>query len=258
MAVKQSTLIKVAPWALTITLFLVWEVICTGLKIPDYLMPAPSAIWVAGVEYASPIMMHATQTLFTTLAGFALAVVVGMLLGLAVGASPLIYKATYPLLVGFNSIPKVAFVPVLVVWFGIGTVPAILTAFLISFFPVVVNVATGLATLEPELEDVLRSLGAKRWDIMIKVGLPRSLPYFFASLKVAITLAFVGSVISETVASNLGIGYLMMSASSSMNMPLVFAGLIVIGVMGVVMYELFAVLEKRLTGWAHRNPNAPG
>jgi NitT/TauT family transport system permease protein len=258
MAVKQSTLIKVAPWALTITLFLVWEIICTGLKIPDYLMPAPSAIWVAGVEYASPIMMHATQTLFTTLAGFALAVVVGMVLGLAVGASPLIYKATYPLLVGFNSIPKVAFVPVLVVWFGIGTVPAILTAFLISFFPVVVNVATGLATLEPELEDVLRSLGAKRWDIMIKVGLPRSLPYFFASLKVAITLAFVGSVISETVASNLGIGYLMMSASSSMNMPLVFAGLIVIGVMGVVMYELFALAETRLTGWAHRNPNAPG
>ena len=258
MAVKQSTVVKVAPWALTVALFLVWEAVCTGLKIPDYLMPAPSAIWVAGLEYAGPIMMHALQTLWTTLAGFAIAVVVGMLLGLAVGASPLVYQACYPLLVGFNSIPKVAFVPVLVVWFGIGTIPAILTAFLISFFPMVVNVATGLATLEPELEDVLRSLGARRWQILYKVGIPRSLPFFFASLKVAITLAFVGSVISETVASNLGIGYLMMSASSSMNMPLVFAGLIVIGVMGVVMYELFALAEKRLTGWAHRNPNAPG
>ena len=258
MATSQNALTRSAPWMLTIALFVVWEVICRGFKIPAYLMPAPSAIWTSGLEFASPIMMHATQTLMTTLAGFALAVVVGMILGLAVGASPLIYQACYPLLVGFNSIPKVAFVPVLVVWFGIGTVPAILTAFLISFFPVVVNVATGLATLEPELEDVLRSLGANRWDIMVKVGLPRSLPYFFASLKVAITLAFVGSVIAETVASNLGIGYLMMSASSSMNMPLVFAGLIVIGVMGVVMYELFAVLEKRLTGWAHRNPNAPG
>ena len=258
MAIKQSTLVKAAPWLLTIALFLIWQAICVGLKVPDYLLPAPSAIWAAGLEFHSPIMMHATQTFITTLAGFALAVVVGLVLGLAVGASPLIYKACYPLLVGFNSIPKVAFVPVLVVWFGIGTVPAILTAFLISFFPVVVNVATGLATLEPELEDVLRSLGAKRWDILIKVGLPRSLPYFFASLKVAITLAFVGSVISETVASNLGIGYLMMSASSSMNMPLVFAGLIVIGVMGVVMYELFALMEKRLTGWAHRNPNAAG
>lgn len=258
MAISQKTLTRSAPWMLTVALFVIWEAICSGFKIPDYLMPAPSAIWVSGLEYASPIMMHATQTLLTTLAGFGLAVVVGMILGLAVGASPLVYKAFYPLLVGFNSIPKVAFVPVLVVWFGIGTVPAILTAFLISFFPVVVNVATGLATLEPELEDVLRSLGANRWDIMTKVGLPRSLPYFFASLKVAITLAFVGSVIAETVASNLGIGYLMMSASSSMNMPLVFAGLIVIGVMGVAMYELFAVLEKRLTGWAHRNPNAPG
>ena len=122
--------------------------------------------------------------------------------------------------------------PILVVWFGIGTIPAILTAFLISFFPIVVNVATGLATLEPELEDVLRSLGATKSDILWKVGLPRSLPYFFASLKVAITLAFVGTVVSETVASNEGIGYLMMSAGSSMRMPLVFAGLIVIGVDG--------------------------
>ncbi|HMV17617.1 MAG TPA: ABC transporter permease [Zoogloea sp.] len=256
MSLKQSTLVKSAPWLLTAVLFIVWELICVGFAIPDYLLPAPTAIWASGLENAAPIMMHATQTLMTTLAGFALAVVVGMVLGLAVGASPVVYKATYPLLVGFNSIPKVAFVPVLVVWFGIGTIPAILTAFLISFFPVVVNVATGLATLEPELEDVLRSLGAHRWDIMVKVGLPRSLPYFFASLKVAITLAFVGSVISETVASNLGIGYLMMSASSSMNMPLVFAGLIVIGVMGVVMYELFALLERNLTGWAHRTPGA--
>ena len=125
----------------------------------------------------------------------------------------------------FNGIPKVAFVPILVVWFGIGTVPAVLTAFLISFFPIVVNVATGLATLEPELEDVLRSLGATKIDILWKVGLPRSLPYFFASLKVSITLAFIGTVVSETVASNEGIGYLMMSAGSSMRMPLVFAGL---------------------------------
>jgi NitT/TauT family transport system permease protein len=135
-------------------------------------------------------------------------------------------------------------------------VPAILTAFLICFFPIVVNVATGLATLEPELEDVLRALGAKRLDILLKVGLPRSLPYFFASLKVAITLAFVGSVVSEIVASNEGIGYLMNSAGSSLKMPLVFAGLIVISVMAMAMYEFFSVLEKRMTGWAHRGQQA--
>jgi NitT/TauT family transport system permease protein len=159
-------------------------------------------------------------------------------------------------MVGFNSIPKAALVPVLVVWFGIGTLPAILTAFVICFFPITVNVATGLATIEPELEDVLRALGANRWDVMIKVGLPRSMPYFFASLKVAITLAFIGSVVSETIAANEGIGYLMMSAGSQMRMPLVFAGLVVISVMAIAMFEVFAWLERRMTGWATRGMDA--
>jgi NitT/TauT family transport system permease protein len=256
MRLSPSTVIRLAPWVVVFTVLLMWQVICFAFKVPEYLIPSPVAVWGALNTYFGAIMMHAWQTFFTTMLGFTLAVIVGLFLGLVVGWSSLMFKALYPLLVGFNSIPKVAFVPVLVVWFGIGTVPAILTAFLISFFPVVVNVATGLATLEPEMEDVLRSLGASRLDILFKVGLPRAMPYFFASLKVAITLAFVGTVVSETVASNLGIGYLMMSASSSMNMSLVFAGLMVIGVMGVMMYELFAVVEKRMTSWAHRSPNA--
>jgi NitT/TauT family transport system permease protein len=125
------------------------------------------------------------------------------------------YAAIYPLMTGFNALPKAAFVPILVVWFGIGVGPAVLTAFLISFFPITVNIATGLATLEPELEDVLRVLGAKRWDVLVKVGLPRSMPYFFGSLKVAITLAFVGTTVSEMTASNEGIGYLLVSAGSA-------------------------------------------
>jgi NitT/TauT family transport system permease protein len=140
-----------------------------------------------------------------------------------------------------------------VIWFRIGDIPAIITAFLISFFPIAVNVATGLATLEPELQDVLRSLGANKLQIFRKVGLPRTLPYFFASLKVAVTLAFVGSVISETVASNRGVGYLMIVASSRFDVPLVFAGLIVIAAMGVALFAIFAMLEGRFTGWAYRS-----
>ncbi|KHN90466.1 ABC transporter permease [Pectobacterium actinidiae] len=249
---SRATLIRLAPWGLLLLLGGIWQMLVVGLEVPSYLFPSLSDVYRSLITDWQPIAAHSLQTLYTTLVGFALAVVVGVLLGVAVGASSLVYKAVYPLLVGFNSIPKVAFVPVLVVWFGIGTIPAIATAFLISFFPIVVNVATGLATVEPEMEDVLRSLGASRLDILKKVGLPRSQPYFFASLKVAITLAFVGSVISETVASNLGIGYLMMSASSNMNMALVFAGLLVIGAMGVVMYEIFAFIEKKMTHWAHR------
>ncbi|WP_043529517.1 ABC transporter permease [Litchfieldella xinjiangensis] len=243
---------RIAPWVAVIVLVVAWEGIVRAFSVPEFLFPGPLATARALVDYAGPIAIHSWQTFWTTMAGFGIGVVVGLALGFIVGSSRFLYQACYPLLVGFNAIPKVAFVPILVVWFGIGSVPAILTAFLICFFPIVVNVATGLATLEPELEDVLRVLGAKRIDVLLKVGLPRSLPYFFASLKVAITLAFVGAVVSETVASNQGIGYLMMSAGSQMRMPLVFAGLVVISAMAMVMYEFFSFLEKRLTGWAHR------
>jgi len=249
---RKRTLETWSPWLLLAAIVLVWEIICRGFHVSDFIFPAPSAILLSLKQYAGPISGHALQTLWTTMAGFALGVAVGALLGIAVGSSRFMYTALYPLMVGFNSIPKAALVPVLVVWFGIGTVPAILTAFVICFFPITVNIATGLATIEPELEDVLRALGASRKDVLLKIGLPRSLPYFFASLKVAITLAFIGSVVSETIASNEGIGYLMMSAGSQMRMPLVFAGLVVISVMAIAMYEVFAVLERRMTGWATR------
>jgi len=241
-----------APWIVLAAIVLVWELICRAFQISDFIFPAPSGIFRSLTQYAGPISGHALQTFWTTMAGFAIGVAVGLLLGVIVGSSRLTYTALYPLMVGFNSIPKAALVPVLVVWFGIGTLPAILTAFVICFFPITVNVATGLATIEPELEDVLRALGANRLDVLLKIGLPRSLPYFFASLKVAITLAFIGSVVSETIASNDGIGYLMMSAGSQMRMPLVFAGLVVISAMAIAMYAVFAVVERRMTGWATR------
>jgi len=229
---------------------LLWEVI--ALWQPAFVLPGPREVWEAYFKWQGAIWFNAAQTLYTTLVGFGLALVGGMGLGLAIGYSVLVYRALYPLLVAFNSVPKVAIVPVLVIWFGIGTVPAILTAFLISFFPIVVNVATGLATLEPELQDVLRSLGASKREIFSKIGIPRSLPYFFASLKVAVTLAFVGAVISETVAANRGIGYLMLTASSRFEVPLVFAGLVVVAAMGVALFVIFAVIERQLTGWAYR------
>ena len=177
-----------------------------------------------------------------------------MVTGVQTCALPI--SAIYPLLIGFNAVPKAAIVPILIVWFGIGLGPGILTAFLISFFPITVNIATGLATLEPELEDVLRVLGAKRWDVLVKVGLPRSLPYFYASLKVAITLAFVGTVLAEMTAGDSGIGYLMQSAASQQRMSLAFAGLVTIGAMAMAMYELFSWVERRTTGWAHRGSQA--
>ncbi|MEL6522761.1 MAG: ABC transporter permease [Pseudomonadota bacterium] len=240
------------PWLIAVPTILIWELAVHLFAIPKFVLPAPSAIVVSLWTWGPVISTHAWQTLYTTLVGFILAVVGGLALGVAVGWSRLLYRALYPVLIAFNSIPKVAIVPILVIWFGIGTIPAVITAFMLSFFPIVVNVAAGLATVEPELEDVLRSLGASRRDVLIKVGLPRSAPYFFASLKVAITLALVGSVISETIAANAGIGYLMLNASSRFDVPLVFAGLVVVAIMGVLIYEVFAWIERRTTGWATR------
>lgn len=252
MSARARTAALLPPVIVIAGVFLLWEAAARAFNIPVFVLPAPTVVWKALLTWRAAIWFNSAQTLYTTLVGFGLAIAGGLGLGLAIGYSTLVYRALYPLLVGFNSIPKAAIVPVLVIWFGIGTIPAIITAFLISFFPIVVNVATGLATLEPELQDVLRSLGATKGQIFLKIGVPRSLPYFFASLKVAATLAFVGAVISETVAANRGIGYLMLSASSRFEVPLVFAGLIVVAVMGVVLFALFAAIEGRLTGWAYR------
>jgi NitT/TauT family transport system permease protein len=241
-----------SPWILLVAIVLLWQGACSVFDVSEFIFPSPTRIASQFWEFKTIIAAHAWRTFWVTMTGFSIAIVVGVLLGFVIGSSRLAYAAVYPLMTGFNALPKAAFVPILVVWFGIGVGPAILTAFLISFFPIMVNIATGLATLEPELEDVLRVLGAKRWDVLIKVGLPRSLPYFYASLKVAITLAFVGTTVSEMTAANEGIGYLLISAGSAMQMGLAFAGLLVVGAMAMVMYEIFSVLERHTTGWAHR------
>jgi NitT/TauT family transport system permease protein len=243
---------RAMPYLAVFAMLLLWELTCVIFTIPSFVLPRPSVVAVSLYQNFDIIWFHAERTLLTTLLGFGLAVIVGLVLGVLVGSSQLVYQGLYPVLIGFNSVPKVALVPLMVVWFGIGTIPAVLTAFMLSFFPIAVNIATGIATVEPELQDVLRSLGASRLDIIYRVGLPRSMPYFFASLKVSIGLAFVGTVISETVAANRGIGYLMMVASSRFDVPLVFAGLVSIAAMGIVMYEVFAVLERRVTFWATR------
>ncbi len=248
----SKTMERWSPLVVLAAILLLWQVVVVALNVPDYIFPSPYQIALQFGEFSGPLLQAAWRTLWVTMVGFGISIVVGVLLGFLIGSSRLIYTALYPLMVAFNAIPKAAVVPILVVWFGIGLGPGILTAFLISFFPITVNIATGLATLEPELEDVLRVLGAKRWDVLMKVGLPRSMPYFYGSLKIAITLAFVGTVLAEMTAGDSGIGYLIQSAGSQQRTPLAFAGLVTIGAMAMAMYELFSWVEKRTTAWAHR------
>lgn len=240
------------PWIVAGSALLLWEAACAVFSIPTFILPPPSAVAASAVKWWHPLIANAAQTLSTTIAGFALAVCVGMTMGVLIGSSTLLYRGLYPLIIAFESVPKVAIVPLLVIWFGIGTVPAVITSFLVAFFPIMVNVSAGIAAVEPELRDVLRSLGASHLDIVRKVGIPRSLPYFFASLKIAITFSFVGSIIAETIGANSGIGHLITLASSRFDVPLVFAGLIVTSIMGVTMYIIALAMEKRTTGWAAR------
>jgi NitT/TauT family transport system permease protein len=248
----DSQRIRLLSTSLIIGFFLTWEVLCIVLNVSDLVLPRPSEILVTMWTRFPVLWPHILQTLYSMLVGFSLGVIIGVTLGVIVGTSKVAYAVAYPLLVGFSSIPKVAVVPIFVLWFGSGTTPAILTAMVICVFPIVVNIATGLATTEPELEDVLKTLGASKTEILWNVGLPRAMPYFFASLKVAITLSFVGAVLSETVASNMGIGNVMMTASSNFQVSLVFAGLIILALMGVALYAVFSWLESRVTGWATR------
>lgn len=243
---------RLLPWMVIVGIFVLWQFFVVVFRIEEFVLPAPTAIFAAAWQWHGPILENAWQTFMTTAVGFLFAILFGLTAGVAIGSSSLVYDGFYPALIGFNTIPKVAVVPILVIWFGIGTVPAIITAFLLSFFPILVNVATGIATVEPELQDVLRALGASRWQVIRKVGLPRSMPYFFASLKVAITVAFVGSIVAETVAANKGIGNFMLVASSRFEVPLAFAGLLMTSVMGIAMYAVASAIERKMTGWAMR------
>jgi NitT/TauT family transport system permease protein len=255
---RRRALRNALPWIVLIGIFVTWEAVVRAFDIEQFVLPAPSAVFASGWEWRAEMLDNAWQTFMTTAIGFLLAVIFGLIGGVVFGSSTLVYDGLYPALVGFNSIPKVAVIPILVIWFGIGTVPAIVTAFLISFFPILVNVAAGIATVEPELKDVLRALGARQWQIVQKVGLPRSMPYFFASLKVAITFAFVGSIVAETVAANKGIGNLMLVASSRFEVPLAFAGLLMTSLMGIGMYLVAEFIERRTIGWATRGADAAG
>ena len=246
----------ILPLLIVVGLFVLWEACCRVFDVSSFILPKPSAIFITLFERFPALWPNLWQTIFTTMIGFMLSLFIGVFFGALIGTSRLAYDSLYPILVGISSIPKVALIPIFVVWLGAGTGPAILTACVISFFPIVVNVATGLATTEPELEDILHSLNASRFDIFWNVGLPRTMPYLFAAMKVAISIAFIGSITSETIASNRGIGNAILIATTNFDMPLAFAALLLVSITGVVFYFLFVMLENRMTGWAQRNKNA--
>jgi len=253
----NDTTRKILAPIVTILLVLgLWEFLVWYHQLPNFRMASPSDLIPAFQRHWDLFLIKSWETLWRTVVGLGLAVVVGTLIGMVMGFSRIAREGLYPLLVGFNAIPKATVVPIVALMFvGQHDFNTILIAFMISFFPIAVSVSIGLSTLEPEYRDILRSLGASNFTIFWKIALPKTLPEFFGALKVAVTLAFIGTNLMEIVSPHgRGLGDLFDSGRISADYPLMFAVLFALAALGILLFYVVVFLERIFAGWAERAP----
>jgi NitT/TauT family transport system permease protein len=236
-----------------IALVVLWEMLVRYYQIPGWLLPSPSAIVEAMVEWRSELVGHTAVTLYETLVGFALSIAVSIPLAVAVVYSPLLQNTIYPILLALQSTPKVAIAPLLALWIGFGTAPKIIVVFLVCFFPIVVATASGLTAVPASLIDLIRSLSASPIQTFVKIRFPTAMPHIFVGLKIAITFAVIGAVIGEFVGSENGLGYLILVSTSQSRTPLAFGALVLLTIMSIVLYYGIALIERVVVPWAPRN-----
>ena len=234
----------VAPVVVVVALIAMWEAATWAFAIPPFLLPAPSAIALSMQANASLLLTNGWVTTVEIVLGFLLSIVVGIPLALAIFLWPPFSRSVLPLLVSSQAMPKVAIAPLLLVWFGFGLLPKVLIAFLIAFFPIVINTAVGLASIEPDKIQLARSMGFGAIDTFFKIRLPGALPSIFGGLKISITLAVVGAVVGEFVGGDAGLGYLLMVANGSMDTQLLFAGIVALTVLGVGLFLMVELAER--------------
>ena len=239
----------VYPIVATAVLFAVWEIWTRYGNVSPLLLPAPSRILTTMVENFSTIMFMSYVTVYEFALGFLLAVVVGLPLGALIVYSKPIELAIYPLLVAFQTIPKAAIAPILIVWLGTGISSKIFIAFAISFFPIVVDTIIGLRSSQPETIYLIRSMGATPFQVFRYVRFPNALPAIFGGLKVASTLAVIGAIVGEFVSSDKGLGYLVLVANGNLDTRLVFACVLVLTLLGLVFFFLIEALERVFVRW---------
>jgi NitT/TauT family transport system permease protein len=238
------------PPALTlVAVAVLWELAVDFFRIPEYLLPPPSGIAAAMGADWQYLLLHTWVTTKEILLGFALAVVVGIPTAMAIVYSSHLERALYPLLVASQSVPKIAIAPLLIFWAGIGTLPKVLVAFLISFFPIIIDTVVGLRSVEPEMLHLARSMGAGEMRIFLKIRFPTALPNLFAGLKVAVTLAVVGAIVGEFIQADQGLGYALLQANAVLNTKLGFAAIIVLAAVGIALFVVVDVIERRLIPW---------
>jgi NitT/TauT family transport system permease protein len=236
--------------ALFAALLVAWHLAPRVFEIREYLLPGPLAVGRALLDFSIPWHTHVWITTLEILGGFAVAGVAGVALGVGIAWSPTLAGALVPFLVFVNTLPKVAVAPLFLLWLGYGIVPNVLIAALIGFFPVVINTAVGLTQIDDELLDLGRVFGAPGWKVFLKIRLPNALPYVLSALKVTATAAVVGAIVGEFVASQAGLGMVIVNAQTNLNTPVAFAALVWISVIGLALYGAVGLAARRWAPWA--------
>jgi NitT/TauT family transport system permease protein len=226
-----------------------WQILCTAWKMPSSVLPTPTDVAFAIGKHWKTLIVEGWVTMKASLYGFALALALGIPIAVAVSMSRRVNLMFYPLLVALQSVPKVALAPILLVWLGTGIESKLAIAWLVAFFPIVVDTAAGLQSTPRELQELARSLKASRWQVFSMVQFPAALPYVFTGSKVAVTLAVIGAVIGEFIGSSEGLGFLLLSATSQIDTALAFAALFALSLLGMLAYLLVVAAERALSGW---------
>jgi NitT/TauT family transport system permease protein len=237
------------PVALLLACFAAWWGITAMRLVEPYLVPSPTTTLRVMTDKSAYISHHSWVTTYETLLGFAIAVVIGVFVAVIMVYSTAVEKTLYPILLFAQVVPKIAIAPLFVVWLGFGIAPKIVIAVLIAFFPVVISMVTGLKAVDPEMIQLSATMGAGPLQTFAKIRFPASLPHLFSGLKVAVTLAVTGAVVGEFVGANQGLGYVILQANGNLDTPMLFAGLLVMSLIGVVLFVLVELAEKLLLPW---------
>jgi NitT/TauT family transport system permease protein len=231
-----------------------WELLCRVFHLPNYLLPPPSAIFEEIWSAPGWYLAECGYTLLTTTAGFTLALLVGVAAAIGITYSKIIENTVYTLLVSLNSVPKIALAPLFIIWLGTGVTSKVAVSFLIAVFAIVVDSVLGLRSADPGAIDLMNTMRCSPLQILIKIRLPNALPYMFAGMKVAISLALVGAIAGEFVASQEGLGFVILSAQGMFQTTRVFAAILLLGAMGTILFGLIDVIERLVCPWhvSHR------
>lgn len=245
---------KLTPLVGIFAFLALWEAGVRIFKAPAYLIPPPTTIAKVMADESAKLLFHGWVTTFEMVLGFFLAVVIAIPLAIGITASARFDRFITPQMLFFQVVPKVAIAPLFLVWFGVGTTPKVLVAFLIAFFPIVIDAAVGLRSMSSEMRDLARSMGASKWQIFARFQLPTSLPYLFSGLKVAATLAVAGAVVGEFVGADKGLGYLLLVTNSNGETALMFATIVALTLIGLVFFYIVEFVESILIPWhvSHR------